>query len=138
LRWNGRRNTLRRFAFCGKELHQILDLIGLKNVSKSGHRSATVVNLMLDLLLVPPFAYEAEIRTAVAAAAICAVTVFAPPLVKQNGSSLFIRAGIGVNRGLGRLRQTRYKGQGKSCGSDGNQDSQQCVGVFLQKNSALQ
>jgi len=38
------------FAFCVKEVNQIFDLVRLENISKGGHSSATVVNLMFDLL----------------------------------------------------------------------------------------
>jgi hypothetical protein len=34
-----------------KEVHEIFDFVGLENVSEGGHRSATIVNLMLDFLL---------------------------------------------------------------------------------------
>jgi hypothetical protein len=44
-----------------KEVDEVLDLVRLKNISESGHGSATIVNLMLDLLLVQAFAYGAEV-----------------------------------------------------------------------------
>jgi hypothetical protein len=45
-----------------KEVDEVLDLVRLKNISEGGHGSATIVNLMLDLLLVQAFAYGAEVR----------------------------------------------------------------------------
>jgi hypothetical protein len=121
-----------------EKVHQILDLIRLKNASKGWHRSAAVVNLMFNLLLAPAFAYNAQIRAASTASSICAVAVLTPLLVKQGCSRLFARAGIGMNRWRGRLRQTRYKSDCKGCGTDGGEDSQQCFGMYLQRNNVLQ
>lgn len=134
----GGRNLLWGFALCVEKVHQILDLIRLKNASKGRHRSAAVVNLMFDLLFAPAFAYNAQIRAAASASAICAVAVLTPLLVKQGCSRLFARAGIGMNCWRTRLRQTRDKTDCKGSGTDGGEDSQQCFGMYLQGNNVLQ
>jgi hypothetical protein len=49
------------FTLGMKEVDEVLDLVRLKNISEGGHGSATIVNLMLDLLLVQAFADGAEV-----------------------------------------------------------------------------
>ena len=62
-----------------KELHQVFDLVRLQNISESWHSSATLVDLMLDLLLFQALSDRAEIRPQFTAAAIHAMAMLAPP-----------------------------------------------------------
>jgi hypothetical protein len=71
-----------------KEVHEILDLVGLENVSEGGHGSTAIVNLMFNFLLAQALADGAQIRPKVAASAAGAVAMLTPLLMKERCSSL--------------------------------------------------
>jgi hypothetical protein len=80
-----------------KEVDEVFDLVGLENVAEGRHGGAAVLDLMLDFLFAEAFADSAEVRTKLAAAAICAVAVFAALFVEECGSGVFRLVRVGVN-----------------------------------------
>jgi hypothetical protein len=89
--------SLWSFAFRVKEVDEVLDLVGLENVTESRHGSAAVLNLMLDLFFAEALADEAEVWAQLAAAAIYPVAVLAALFVEERGSGVFIFVRVGVN-----------------------------------------
>jgi hypothetical protein len=89
--------VLRGFAFGAKEVDEVLDLVGLENVPESGHRGSAVLDLMLDFFFAQAFAYGAEVRASLAAAAVYAVAMLAALLVEERGSCVFCLVRVGVN-----------------------------------------
>ena len=69
-----------------KEVNEIFDLVGLQNVSESGHRRATLVNLMLDFLFAEAFADGAQVWPELSASAVGAMAMLASLFVKERGS----------------------------------------------------
>ena len=72
-----------------KEVHEIFDFVGLKNISEGGHGCAAIVNLMLDFFFVQAFADSTQIRAQVSAAAVGPVAVLTSLFMKECGSGLF-------------------------------------------------
>jgi hypothetical protein len=72
-----------------KEVHEILDFVRLEHVSKGGHGSTTIVNLMLYFLFVQAFPDGAQIRPKVPTAAICTMAMLTSLLMKERGAGLF-------------------------------------------------
>ena len=75
-----------------KEVHEIFDFVRLEDVSESGHRGTTIVNLMLDLLFAQAFADGAQIWPEFPAAAICAVAMLTSLFMKECGSGFLVFA----------------------------------------------
>jgi hypothetical protein len=116
-----------------KEVHQIFDLVRLESVSESGHSSATIVNLMLNLLLVQAFADGAQVWAQVAAASICTVAVLTSLFMKERGSGVLALAGVGLDNRSGRSRQAARQGYDNGRETDGT-DSRRDFAVSLQRN----
>jgi hypothetical protein len=96
-----------------EKVHQIFDFVRLENISERGHRSAAIVNLVLDLLLAEPLTNGAQIRSKMPASAIYAMAMLTTSLVKERGSRLFTFARVGVNNRSRRLRHTKRQSYAK-------------------------
>jgi len=71
-----------------QELDKILDLIRLQSLPKGRHIRAAIVDLMLDLRLLPALADHAEVRAALPSSTVCTVTVLASFFVEEHGSQV--------------------------------------------------
>jgi hypothetical protein len=92
-----------------EKVHQILDFVRLKNISERRHRTAAIVDLMLDFLLAKAFTHGTQVRSKFAAAPIYSVAMLTTSLVKESGSRLFAFARVGMNIRSRRLRQAASK-----------------------------
>ncbi len=109
-----------------KVVDQVLDFIGLKHISEGRHRSAAIVNLMLNLLFVSPLADGRQIWSEISSATIHAMAVLAPFFVKEHRTGLLAVARVSVNHRSGWLDQARRESQNnnhntgcsKDCGYD--------------------
>jgi hypothetical protein len=90
-----------------EKVHQIFDFVLLENISERRHRSAAIVNLMLNFLLTKAFTNGAQIRAESPAAAIYAMAMLTTFLMKERGTGLFTFARVGVNTRSRRLRHTK-------------------------------
>lgn len=67
-----------------KVVHQVFDFIGLKNITEGRHRSAAVVNLMLNLLFVSALADDTQIWSEISSAAVHTMAMLTPFFVKES------------------------------------------------------
>ncbi len=126
-----------------EKVHQIFDFVRLENVSERRHRSAAIVNLMLDFLLPEAFTNSAQVRSKIAAAPIYAVAMLTTSLMEESGSRLFAFARVGVNNRGRRLRRATGKSYDKNhetgCSNDASgylRRSQQrikCLSVVIHR-----
>jgi hypothetical protein len=129
--------ALRSFAFGVKELHQILDLVGLENIAEGGHGSAAIVNLMLDLLLVQALANGAQVRPEFPTAAIYAMAMFTSLFMKEGGSGVLTLAGVSVNDRSGKSWQAACQSYDNCRDTEGGIDSRGGFSDFLQRNKSF-
>jgi hypothetical protein len=106
-----------------QKVHQVLDLVLLKNISESRHGRTTIVDLVFDLLLLQALANSAQIRPKISTTAIDAVAVLAPLLVKERCTSLFTVARRSVDNLKRRLARNTEKTRDKNTQAKSNQDS---------------
>jgi len=69
-----------------EEVHQVLDLVRLENISERRHSGATVVDLMLDLLLTKTLADSTEVWPEIPAQAIYAMAMLTSLFMKEDSS----------------------------------------------------
>jgi hypothetical protein len=119
-----------------KVVNQIFDFIRLQNIFESWHSSATIVDLMFDLLLFQTPADCAQIRSKAAAYAVHAMAMLAALLMKQCGSSLLTSACVGNNGRISRLWKATRQTCRTSQTGDGI-DSDQNFTVFTQGSRVL-
>jgi hypothetical protein len=120
-----------------EKVHEVFDLVRLKNISEGGHGRATIVNLMLDLLLLQAFSDGAEVWSQVPSTAIYAVTMLASLFVEECRPGVLTFAGVGVNDLSGRSWQTACQSYYKGRETQGNTDSRRDFAVTLQRNGDL-
>jgi hypothetical protein len=106
-----------------KEVDEIFDLVGLENVAEGRHGRAAVLDLMLDFFFAQAFAYGAEVRAFLPAAAIDAVAMLATLFVEECGSGVFGVGGVGVNNRTGLSWQAGCQGEDDGRETQGNTDS---------------
>ena len=110
-----------------KVVDQVFDFIRLKDFAEGRHRSATIVNLMLNLLFVSPLADGAQIWSEISSATIHAMAVFAPFFVKDHRTGLLAIPRVSVNNRSGWLHQARRESQDNNhntgCSKDSGYDS---------------
>jgi hypothetical protein len=110
-----------------KVVDQVFDFIRLKDFAEGRHRSATIVNLMLNLLFVSPLADGAQIWSEISSATIHAMAVFAPFFVKDHRTGLLAIGRVGVNYRSGWLHQTTRESWNEKrktgCSKDSGYDS---------------
>jgi hypothetical protein len=78
------------FALGMQVVHQVLDFIGPKNITEGGHRSAAVVNLMLNLLFVSAFSDDTQIWSEISSAAVHTMAMLTPFFVKEHRTRFLI------------------------------------------------
>ena len=118
-----------------KEVDQILDLVGLENVSESGHGGAAILNLMFDFFFAQALADGAQVRSQLSATGIYAVAVLASFFMKEAGSSVLTLAGISVNDRSGRSWQAARQSYDDGRDTEDGVDSRGGFADFLQRNT---
>ena len=73
-----------------KVVDEVLDFIGLKNLSEGRHRSTAIMNLMFNLLFVSPLADGAQIWSEFSAASVHAMAMLTPFFVKEHRTRFLI------------------------------------------------
>jgi hypothetical protein len=114
--------TLRSFALRVKKINQVLDLILLKHLSKGGHSSPTIMNLMFDLRLAQTLANHAQAGSALSSLTIHSMAVLTPLLVKERGSR-FTPLRSRMNCRCRPFRQTAKQSGGKERATNNDQNS---------------
>jgi hypothetical protein len=106
-----------------QKVHQIFDLVRLKNISESRHSRTTIVDLVFDLLLLQTFSNSAQIRPKISTTAIDTVAVLTPLLVKERCTGLFTVARRGMDNLKRRFPRNTEKTRDKNTQAKSNQNS---------------
>lgn len=78
-------------------VHKVFNLVWLESSSKGRHTSATIVNLMLDLLFLPAFPDGRQVWSQISTLSIYAMAVLTPFFVEEHRSGLFTFMRVGAN-----------------------------------------
>jgi hypothetical protein len=120
-----------------KIFDEIFDLVRLKDISKRGHSSAAIMNLMLNLCFAKALPHSTQTRPKLSSPAVHSVTMLATLLVKERSARLTPAVRISVNSRCRSSRKATKQGHQGHHEKDTKEDPQTNLGTSSLRHSYL-